>query len=200
MWQLFLLSACAAGCRPAECWELELDQCSVVEEGRLYVNSKGCPWDLHCSLIEVLASPTGLPCSETPIDLPLFTAHCGTRLPLKDFESGHSIVECESEQDCRLVDGSTTACQCGLRSDGRGLCVADLSNSVFDAYWEDCVDGRLYSSDAVDMWSLHMALWPLQLSDLTCSDFFSELQELALRQDTYKVAGLWLTLGWLAWT
>lgn len=198
MWQLLLVAG-AAGCQPAECWELEPGQCTTIVEGRLYVNSQGCPVGLHCSLIEALASPTGLPCSEATVSLPLLSTHCGIRLPHKNFKSGRYIVECESEMDCELEDGGTTACKCGLRSDGRGVCVADPSNSLFDAYWEDCIDGELYSSDAEEMWALHLALWPLQLSDLSCVEVFAEIQELAIRQDTYKAAALCLAICWLVW-
>ena len=199
MWRL-LLAVSVSGCLPAECWELEPGQCTATVEGRLYVNSHGCPLGLHCSLIEAIASATELPCSEAPVSLPLLSSHCGTRLPLKNFQSGHYIVECDSDLDCTLEDGTTTVCKCGLRSDGRGVCTADPSNSIFDAYWEDCMDGELYSSDAEDMWALHLALWPLQLSDLSCAEVFAELQELALRQDTYRVAALYLAMSWAAWT
>lgn len=200
MWVLALIPpVLIQGCLPAKCVELDAGVCTEVREGALYVNSNGCPWGWGCSVVEAVEGETSLNCTETRPSLPLYTSHCGTRLLNKDFLAGHYIVECETSRDCTMQDGEMATCKCSLRAEGRGICVAHLSSSVYDAYWADCVNGHLYSTDAVEMWSLYIALWPLQFSNLPCSQIFTELQELSIRQDTYIAAAHFLIASSLTW-
>jgi hypothetical protein len=46
--------------------------------------------------------------------------------------------QCLTDLDCDSIDGTAGVCQCGM--DGRAYCRAKFGSSVFNEYWEYCVE------------------------------------------------------------
>ena len=196
---MLVVAARAMTCPLAECQALDPGVCSEIQDGKLLVNTARCPQGTYCNVHAALGTPTQH-CSPTAT-LPPALSLCGERLSAREFKRGPGLVECDQDSDCMTVDGLLQPCICGLRSNGKGLCAADPSSAVFEAYWQDCEGGEMYSSDGQDFWSLYISLWVFLQTDLECRETFYELQELEMRRDTYLASSVALAaMSLVIWT
>ena len=155
------------------------------------INSNGCDVGYQCSITDVVdwqdeATENTMACS--PQTTPTSQASsppspaCPPFQLQKGFLSGSSFLSCQHDPDCVLQDGSHTSCLCVFRSDGLGVCLADVSNTaVFQQYWIDCgPEGKVKDQETALYWDLERKWWPWTQSNLLCNNVFSEM---ALLQD-----------------
>ena len=174
-----------------------------VEKQVLEVNSKGCQEGHHCSAYALMywanfnasVTASSFPCSpDVPVTLESHEgewayAMCPTRRENKDFKSGSLVLTCSSSLDCVLSDSTVTTCECVLRTDGLGVCQADISSEAFAGYWLDCgSENVIRREETYQYWSLYATYWILQQSNIECLDVFLEDQTLRSARSLYDQA------------
>jgi hypothetical protein len=113
---------------------------------------------------------------------------CSSRHKDADLKQGSYPKKCTDSSDCLLVNGNSTACECGLN--GTAYCHPDFSSSVFELYWEDCSlnNGTVGDSDLAAYMYYLDEVYPYTISPSKyASSLFTELITLKGLADKAKV-------------
>lgn len=96
---------------------------------------------------------------------------CDIRVEGKDLEVGSHPKSCVNEEDCRLQDGSLSACECSIKTtETSGVCRPHLSSSVFDDYWSYCPQGFIENSLLGFYFTTLQKYYVIKQSDVECAE------------------------------
>mmetsp|Transcript_3060 Transcript_3060/g.6330 ORF Transcript_3060/g.6330 Transcript_3060/m.6330 type:complete len:224 (-) Transcript_3060:1574-2245(-) len=129
-------------CPVAKCKELDPDVCVIVADMFLVINENGCYKDEYCNVTNAYEqwdarNHTVLYCEDLEDhDYSSDDFICEERDSTERLETGVHPKRCNSDDDCLMKNGLTTACECGL--DGFKYCKPGLGSQVFDYLWADC--------------------------------------------------------------
>ena len=113
---------------------------------------------------------------------------CPSRDPTRELEVGIHPKRCSSSEDCKLVSGEHSKCECGM--DGKKWCTADLHSFVFDNYWIACQEGTITPAQQ-DWWQSRQQQYVLMETSPVCIDNISEIAQLAaLEHMAFEAANL----------
>jgi len=196
-------------CPLVQCADLQSGVCARGKDvNTLEINSQGCPSGTICLAQGVndwwgsLYHPVGatIPClpgnSTLVQELQFYPYYyCGAREHMKSFLSGTLVLECDTEKDCALEDGSFAPCVCGLRSDSaKGYCQPSFSSVQFEAFWKSCDNGFTQDYALALYQTQTWRLFPFLQHHASCVPrLFSDLQsysQLHLQQVTSSASVL----------
>lgn len=196
----------AASCPTFTCDSgLQVNTCaSYTGASAFKLNSIGCQIGYQCSALEVhewamllymaTTSPTTThPCSVIPTSTTvtsLAPVNCGTKIVNKNFKNSKTIVSCNANTDCVLVDNSYTTCMCVFKNDGSGICKVDKNNDdIYGGYWDDCGSSEVITDeDTAVYWAFYMSYWEYMQSSLSCMNIFMEESKLSSLKLAYDGA------------
>ena len=182
---LGLLPVIWASCPVISCLSLESGVCAYKNSARaLFVSTHRCSEGLACRTSSIYPywwanAPAGSPlyCESIPL-LPETVNATFIPQPCLRFESGKELkrgveVECQSDKDCEMMDGTyiVGGCRCAFRGSGLGLCQPHPSSSVFQGYLSACERGNgvVRSRKDFEYWSFYMNYYVFLTSDISCS-------------------------------
>ena len=211
---LALALTATATCPVMECANLQPGVCARQSaQFTVQLSNSPCPQGDACSAVGVLdwyqslSSVVGetLPCqpavSLSPLTEPQLypTYFCGDRAANKTLTAGSSVLECTTDSDCQLLDGSYGQCKCSLRGDSHlGFCQPEFSSTVFDGFWTRCVDGFVEDYGVAVYYTELWRLYAYLQGRVGCADgLFFELQEFAVKGKYFQVAAgaAWVALA-----
>ena len=125
-----LLIAISKGCIQFECIDLGANVCARKSLTTIMINTVNqCLSGTTCLTSDILSfdnsSDESLLCTpytnDTAYNWNSFNYICGNRINKREFIGNRALITCTKDSDCRLEDGSYTACQCG--TDGKNYCM-----------------------------------------------------------------------------
>lgn len=199
-------------CPLVTCAMLDSNVCAQrTKDGDVIVNDSGCQDNYVCPFLAVLSwvesnSTALFAC------VPGSSLHagenwqCEQRQALKNLAEGTYPKACISDDECTLMDGSTTVCACAARtSSSSGLCQPDKSSDMFEEYWEECAKRQVVGDPLLGLYFylqqqysvLYMAPDSPQCADRALFEFreFARVrEEIASSAARWTVAAV-VTLG-----
>lgn len=116
--------------------------------------------------------------STSTTDSPVITSKyidCPDRNQTHELKKGSHPKPCESEDDCELIDGSKSECQCSMN--GKSFCKPKMSSSIFEVFWEICEDKKM-TEKIMNEWKLVENEWIPSLNEPECAELV--LSDLAI--------------------
>lgn len=202
---VLIMAGRSALCPLVTCVNLDTGVCAYKSTGGgLFLTAKGCPKGTQCSAYQIYPNwwPYAYPgnsitCEEAQVVTVVTNAtyvpvQCLQRLPGKNFKGGQQLVECQSDSDCELEDGTVTfgSCKCGFRAFGLGVCSPDPSNALFQGYWDQCsLTGCLEDRAAFQYWSFYMNVFSFISYNVKCAENIAEVELLSrLHMSAYGIS------------
>jgi hypothetical protein len=156
---LALLSAASAfTCYSWECADLDENICAEYADNVISVNENGCSSGYTCGLMYAdlkiyVDDETSVECvseaaynaldDDDTLNYPSDYDWANSEECEPDegynLKSGSFPKNCESDEDCLLVNGGTADCWCGFN--GVGYCMPSLKSDYFDDWHSTCEDG-----------------------------------------------------------
>ena len=173
--------------------DMTTNVCASYMSGSAFkLNSNGCQSNYYCSAIATglwaelingsstssgsTYSCTAASTSGTTTSTSFTSMSCGTKLSNKNFKSGQTVISCTADTDCKLADDTYTNCMCVFKTDGTGICEADLNNDqVYGGYWNDCgASDTITDEDIAAYWTFYYLYWEYTQSTVSCMNIFHE--------------------------
>ena len=150
-------------CPEYMCGDLEDGVCAIISDDgdTISINENGCPSGKYCSLEEAFVSFDAgdqiYECDEDFTDedddadiedfeqFKDFSGDQWKALPLcesqssKNLKDGEWSDECDTDEDCELVDGSYSECEC--HSNGKSYCTPEFYSDYFEDWFTLCENG-----------------------------------------------------------
>jgi len=192
---LLALTHAYVECPTYTCESLPSNTCaSYSATDSIKLNSDGCPSGSLCSISGVSLwmkdssltySCTAIPnTSTTTSTTTTVIPSCTSKNSQKSFKNQAISVTCNSDIDCKLVDGTSGNCVCVMGLETTGICEPDAANEqVFAGYWEDCGTENTLSAEEFAYWSYYKSVWVYTQSSVHCNDIFFEIQMLSTLLD-----------------
>jgi hypothetical protein len=93
----------------------------------------------------------------------------------RNLVSGQPPLQCSTDADCLLEDGTFATCICGM--DGTSYCKPDYYDNVFSAFTDQCKNGEMDQEVFVEWVRYHHYYIPLQSAPDCGENLFMELQK-----------------------
>jgi|688.fasta_scaffold755085_1 hypothetical protein len=149
----------ALNCPRWSCKSLTPNTCAIRKEGEILVNEDGC-WEGYQCNLQVAGFFFSSPSSADSFSCYLKGEVDKSQLiypsyyewknsPECKYDSGMNLAsgshpkQCEVDEDCELVNGELSKCECA--SDGKSYCKPSLNSDYFDYWYEICDNG--YADD-----------------------------------------------------
>lgn len=203
---LLSLAHAAMNCPIYTCASLDSNVCIsyTSSPATFEINWNGCESDYSCSAETVSSwastilpsiTTSSLECVPVPVvsqsTTALTTYPCIAKNANKSFVNHATKVDCNSESDCGLVDGSFAECRCVMGRRTSGICIPDPSNEeVFEGYWEDCGSENTLDKEKSEYWQYYKLVWVYTQSSVSCSGIFSEIHNLSDLEDAKDGAAM----------
>jgi hypothetical protein len=151
--------ALALDCPVYTCGDLDDGVCATIsdDESTVTFNENGCDDDQYCSIVEVAqafsdGTTDSYECqdgefdySEVDYDSLDYSGDEWKELPQCQADSGKNLKEgdwsdeCDSDNDCELVDGTYAECEC--HGNGKAYCTPDFESDYFEDWYTLCENG-----------------------------------------------------------
>lgn len=194
-----LLLGLGKACLPVVCEQLDKYNCAADNETVITINIFGCSGK-SCSLSTYLSwidsDVNGLLyCSPANVPLPNANATICPVRPIGETLVNGDIypIRCESKEDCRLENGNTTECVCGL--DGFQYCQPLLGAEIFDSFWKACDSDTERTVDG-EVWSYYTTLQQLYVYYISAPDCAKNLLSELVYLQSYSYSS-WVFLSTL---
>lgn len=192
IWNILIwIAVTAEECPKANCDGLGLDMyvCASKVDNEFLINDYGCPDDTTCLMTEVYVwykslldeniSDDIFKCIDSEginIDPEIDQVKeedvkCDSRPTGEMLEVDLHPKRCDSNKDCKLMNGELTECSCGM--DGFKYCQPEWGSEVFEIFWFECDDGEI----DIDYWKYYKKLYKYYAFYITAPDCASVIFE-----------------------
>lgn len=145
------------------CKSLDPNVCAIRKDREIIVNQDGCYDGFQCNLqvtgfffssVESLDSFTCYQRGEIDKSVLIYPSYYDWQNspeckydPKTNLDSGSHPKQCETDEDCKLINGEFTKCECSVN--GRSYCKPSLNSDYFEYWFDICetgyADDKLYN-------------------------------------------------------
>jgi hypothetical protein len=162
-------------CPVWSCALLDAGVCAEIDSGEIHMSTTGCAEGMFCSKSTILRFYSQLQIhgrdkgtircldfsydsdepnefDEDDVDDVEDEVNCSLRNPDQELASGNHPKQCSFASDCRTREGKDGSCVCGM--DGIYWCEPNWGSSVFNEFWESCMENHdRIDIDVYNWWS-----------------------------------------------